>query len=261
MRPPGCPAHADAAPGVVRDDGDMTVVDPSIFNIPAGALSIELAGERVVLLPDRGLWWPREDTLFVADVHLGKAASFRALGQPVPAGTTRDNLDRLSALIDGLGTQRLVVLGDFLHAATAQQAQVMEPVYGWRERHATLHCLLVRGNHDSHAGDPPPSLQFDIQDEPFHMGPFAACHHPQTVAGAYGLAGHLHPAVQLRGRAHDRARLPCFCEVDGDGGGLMILPAFGAFTGSTLDLPPRTLRCYATGGGQVTALPWSGGGR
>lgn len=233
----------------------MTVSDSSKSKALAGALSIILAGEPVVLLHDRALWWPREATLFVADVHLGKAASFRALGQPVPSGTTRDNLERLSTLIDGLGAQRLVVLGDFLHAATAQQAQVMTPVHTWRERYATLHCVLVRGNHDSHAGDPPPSLRFDMVDEPFRMGPFAACHHPQTVTDAVVLAGHLHPAVRLRGRAHDRERLPCFCEVQAEEGGLLILPAFGAFTGSTLDLPRGTLRCYAVGGGRVTALP------
>ncbi|SDP55101.1 putative phosphoesterase [Rhodoferax sp. OV413] len=229
----------------------MKAPDPATSDAPVGALAITLAGEPVALLPDRALWWPRERTLFVADVHLGKAASFRALGQPVPAGTTRDNLDRLSLLIDELSVRQLVVLGDFLHAATAQQAQVMDPVSAWRERHATLHCTLVRGNHDSRAGDPPPSLRFDIVDEPFRIGPFAACHHPQPVIGAYALAGHLHPAVQIRGRAHTRERLPCFCEGDG----LMILPAFGAFTGSTLDLPPSTLRCYAAGGGRVTALP------
>ena len=216
-----------------------------------GALPITLAGEAVVLLPERALWWPRERALFVADVHLGKAASFRALGQPVPAGTTRDNLDRLSGLVIALGARSLVVLGDFLHAATAQQAQVIDPVLAWRERHAALRCLLVRGNHDSHAGDPPAALRFDSVDEPFRVGPFAACHHPQQVAGAMVLAGHLHPAVQLRGRGLDRLRLACFCE----GENWLILPAFGAFTGSTLELPAQTLRCYAVGGGVVMALP------
>ncbi|MCD2513299.1 ligase-associated DNA damage response endonuclease PdeM [Comamonas endophytica] len=224
------------------------------YEPPQGALALSLAGETVALLPERALWWPRERALFVADVHLGKAASFRALGQPVPSGTTRDNLERLSTLIDTLDARSLVVLGDFLHAATAQQAQVIAPVATWRERHAALRCVLVRGNHDSHAGDPPPALRFDIVDEPFRIGPFAACHHPQTVEGAQVLAGHLHPAVQLRGRAYDRARLPCFCEAPG----LLILPAFGAFTGTTLELPARTLCCYATGDGTVTALPWSG---
>ena len=219
-----------------------------------GALPITLAGEAVVLLPERALWWPRERALFVADVHLGKAASFRALGQPVPAGTTRDNLDRLSGLVNALGARSLVVLGDFLHAATAQQAQVIDPVRAWRQRHAALRCLLVRGNHDSHAGDPPAALRFDIVDEPFRVGPFAACHHPQQVAGAMVLAGHLHPAVQLRGRGLDRLRLACFCE----GENWLILPAFGAFTGSTLELPAQTLRCYAVGGGLVMALPPKG---
>ncbi|MET1116147.1 MAG: DEAD/DEAH box helicase, partial [Comamonas sp.] len=111
---------------------------------PPGALALSLAQETVALLPERALWWPRERALFVADVHLGKAASFRALGQPVPSGTTRDNLERLSGLIDALDARSLVVLGDFLHAATAQQAQVIDPIVDWRERHAALRCVLVR---------------------------------------------------------------------------------------------------------------------
>ena len=38
-------------------------------------------------------------TLFVADLHLGKSATFRARGLPVPSGTTQDNLRRLAALV------------------------------------------------------------------------------------------------------------------------------------------------------------------
>ncbi|MET0210210.1 MAG: DEAD/DEAH box helicase, partial [Burkholderiaceae bacterium] len=113
---------------------------------------------------------------------------------------------------------------------------------------------------DSHAGDPPASLQFEIVDEPWRIGPFAACHHPGTLRGAYALAGHLHPAIQLRGRAYDRQRLPCFCECAGPGEdaspGLLILPAFGAFTGTTTQLPAGTVACFAVGGGQVVAVPW-----
>lgn len=245
-----------ARPETIRrggDDGAMTPPpDPSIdAGPPAGALAMTLARERVWLLPARALWWPAARTVFVADVHLGKAASFRALGQPVPSGTTRDNLDRLGALLDDLAATRLVILGDFLHAAAAQQAQVLDPVHRWRERHARAEMLLVRGNHDSRAGDPPPSLRMSLVDEPHRLGPFAACHHPQAVAGAYALAGHLHPAVTLRGRAHEHQRLPCFCESEG----LMILPAFGAFTGTTLDGLPPGARCHAVGGGAVWAAP------
>ena len=216
-------------------------------------MKISLAGESVELLPERALWWPAAQTLFVADLHLGKAASFRALGQPVPAGTTQDNLQRLSRLIEGHGARRLVFLGDFLHAAPALRPQQIEPVQAWRDAHAGLDCVLVRGNHDRHAGDPPASLGISTVDEPWRPdgGPLAACHHPQRLPGLTVLAGHWHPAVSLRGPARDRERLPCFCQTEG----LLVLPAFGAFTGASVrPLPPDAI-CYPVGSGRVWLRP------
>ncbi|HWW70845.1 MAG TPA: hypothetical protein VN089_12960, partial [Duganella sp.] len=64
-----------------------------------GTLAIGLAGEQVLLLPEKALYWPREKMLIVADIHFGKAASFRALGVPVPGGTTADNLRALDGLL------------------------------------------------------------------------------------------------------------------------------------------------------------------
>lgn len=210
-------------------------------------MRLALAGEMVEMLAEKALWWPAERTLFIADLHLGKAASFRALGQPVPSGTTQDNLDRLSALIDQHAAQRIVFLGDFLHAAAAQQASVLNPVRQWRAQHAAVDGLLVRGNHDSHAGDPPADLRIGTVDEPHRIGPFAACHHPQQVTGAFSLAGHLHPAITLTGPARDRQRLPAFWRSEG----LLVLPAFGAFTGGSRQPAPADAQAYAVGGGQV----------
>jgi len=212
-----------------------------------GALPLTVADETLWMLPERALWWPQAITLFVADVHLGKAASFRALGQPVPAGTTDDNLQRLSQLIDSTGAARLVVLGDLLHARTAQRPALIAAVQQWRERHATLDCLLIRGNHDAHAGDPPPSLRIQVLTEPHRFGPFAACHHPLSVPDVFVLAGHVHPALNLRGRANERQRLPCFALADG----LLVLPAFGAFTGTTTQGVPVGAARFAIGGGRV----------
>lgn len=71
-----------------------------------------------------------------------------------------------------------------------------------------------------------------------------ACHHPHSVAGATVLAGHLHPTATLYGLARDSVRLPCFAWTPG----LVVLPAFGAFTGSAVDqLPPGTLRFVVQG--------------
>ncbi|WP_295853055.1 ligase-associated DNA damage response endonuclease PdeM [uncultured Xylophilus sp.] len=210
-----------------------------------------VAGETVWLLADRALFWPAARTLFVADIHLGKAATFRARGLPVPAGTTQDNLDRLSDLVDGHAAARLVVLGDFLHAAEAQTAGVLGALHGWRARHPDLAVTLVRGNHDSHAGDPPASLGIALVDEPHLLGPFACCHHPQRHPTHTVLAGHVHPAVQLRGAGRDALRLPCF----GVEEGLVLLPAFGEFTG-THALQARTGQSlYAVGAGRVWPVP------
>lgn len=218
---------------------------------PGRPLSIECAGETLWLLPEHALWWPAGRVLWVADLHLGKAATYRALGQPVPAGTTRENLARLSALLHHYQPAQLVFLGDFLHAAQARTPSLLAELADWRESHGALACLLVRGNHDSRAGDPPTSLNIQVVDEPWPIGPFAACHHPQKDAARYVIAGHLHPALTLRGPGRDHLRLPCFSFDER----CAVLPAFGEFTGgwSVERQAGRTL--YAVGGQAVWRVP------
>lgn len=193
----------------------------------ADGAHVHWAGEDLYLLPAPALWWPAKRVLFVADVHLGKAASYRALGQPVPHGTTQRNLDRLDALIHDCQPAQLVLLGDLLHAPEARTASVLDSLAAWRARHDALAMTLVRGNHDSRAGDPPAALGVAVVDEPWLIGPFAACHHPQTHPTHFVLAGHLHPVCLLRGRGRDRLRLRCFVQE----GRQAVLPAFGEFTG------------------------------
>jgi uncharacterized protein len=214
-------------------------------------LAIECAGETLWLLPEQALWWPARRVLWIADLHLGKAATYRALGQPVPAGTTRENLARLSALLQHYQPAQLVFLGDFLHAAQAKTPSLLAELAAWRQSHAALPCLLVRGNHDSRAGDPPPSLDIQSVDEPWTIGPFAACHHPQRHATHFVLAGHLHPALSLHGRGHDYLRLACF-SVEAH---CAVLPAFGEFTGGMTVAPQAGRTLYAVGGQAVWRLP------
>ena len=218
---------------------------------PDAACQVQWAGECLHLLPERALWWPAAGTLFLADLHLGKAATFRALGQPVPGGTSAENLGRLDAILARTGARELVFLGDFLHAAQARTPQLMAQLDAWRARHTALRCTLVRGNHDSRAGDPPPSLGIAIVDEPWFLGPFACCHHPQQHPTHFVLAGHLHPACSIHGRGRDSVRLPCFVQE----GAQAILPAFGEFTGGWHVPAAPGRRFYGVGGDAVWALP------
>lgn len=126
---------------------------------PIGAHAITLpCGTALQLLPQRALWWPAAHMVLVADVHFGKAATFRRAGQPVPHGTTADNLARLDAVLAATGADHLVFLGDFLHARSGAADALWQQLLPWRQRHARVAMTLVRGNHDQHAGDPPAAL-------------------------------------------------------------------------------------------------------
>jgi len=214
-------------------------------------LRISLAGEDAVLHPSGALFLPSHQTLLVADAHFGKAVSFRKLGVPVPEATTTATLDSLTTALADTGAREVVFLGDFLHSARSHARQTLDALHDWRERHADLRLTLIRGNHDARAGDPPASLLIRVLDEPFRLGPFALCHHPHPVAGAYVLAGHWHPCISVAGRAFERLRLPCYWLGDEVG----VLPAFGSFTGMhRIDVRPGD-RIFALADGVVRALP------
>jgi len=211
--------------------------------------TIAAAGRPLTLLAEKAAFLAGSRTLLVADAHLGKAVSFRALGVPVPRGTTSETLDRLSALIATWRARRVVFLGDFLHSARAHAPATLGAVARWRRAHAALELVLVRGNHDDRAGDPPSYLGMRVVDEPLLLDGFALCHHPRPRPGAYVLAGHLHPCVSIGGR-FDHLRLPCFWLGDDVG----VLPAFGAFTGMHPIVAGANDRVFPIADGAVGSL-------
>jgi DNA ligase-associated metallophosphoesterase len=228
-----------------------------LFDPPAtsraidGSLTTALDGERVTLLAERALYWPRERTLFVADVHLGKAAAFRAGGVPLPRGSTAADLARLTRLLERTGASRIVVLGDFIHAKAGRVAALTEAFARWRVQHAAIDVMLVRGNHDARAGDPPAAWNVGCVDEPFALPPFLACHRITQPATGYALCGHVHPGVRVHGSGEQSARLPCFVL----GARRAILPAFGRFTGLADVLPAPRERIVVIAGRELFALP------
>jgi DNA ligase-associated metallophosphoesterase len=193
---------------------------------------VEAGGVELHLLAGKAAWWDAGRTLLVADAHFGKAVSFRRLGVPVPEGTTGGTLAALDALLATHAAQRIVFLGDLLHSRHAHARETIDAFAAWRELRPELELVLVRGNHDDRAGDPPASWGVRCVDEPFALpgaAGLALCHHPDAGLarhGAYLLAGHDHPCITV-GQGIDRLRLPCFHF----GARIGVLPAFGTFTG------------------------------
>jgi uncharacterized protein len=204
------------------------------------SMHINIANESLTLLPQKALYWPREKTLFIADAHFGKAASFRAAGIPMPPGTTTNTLAKIDDCLRATRAECIVFLGDFLHNRDSRAKETFDKFTGWRDANAQLKLQLVRGNHDAKAGDPPIEWNIGCVDEGEMLGPFCLAHHPEPDLRGYVLAGHLHPAVRLQGRANDSMRLPCFWF----GAYVAVLPAFGSFTGTYTVLPRQGDRVF-----------------
>jgi uncharacterized protein len=213
-------------------------------------LVIDLRGEPLHLLSERAVYRERTGTLLVADPHFGKSAAFRAAGLAVPGGTTRAALERLDRALARTGARRVVFLGDFFHARSGRVPATLTSLAEWRGRHPDLELVLVRGNHDRHAGDPLPDLRITPVEAPLLQPPFALCHHPEPVDGHYVLAGHLHPAAVVRGAARQRERLPCFWF----GAEVGVLPAFGEFTGAAEIRPAPGNRVFVVADGEVVEV-------
>ena len=211
---------------------------------------VDIAGEVLQLLPERAAFWKRTGTLFIADFHLGKAASFRKAGIPMPTGTTTENVDRLERCIATLGATRLVFLGDFLHSAEGRAERTLARFGEWRATRKDLEIVLVRGNHDDRAGDPPAGWGMHCVNPGEGMAPFALVHEPKPVRGGYALAGHIHPAVRLSGGAGESLRLPCFWF----GPRVGVLPSFGAFTGSAVVRPKAGDRVFVVADDEVLSV-------
>jgi uncharacterized protein len=214
-------------------------------------VELTVGGQRLALLAERAAFLTAQGLLLVADAHIGKAASFRKLGVPVPEATTQGTLDRLSAALSKTGAAGIVFLGDLLHSARAHNSTTLAAVQAWRDAHRDVELTLVRGNHDSHAGDPPAAWGVRCLDGPLLLSGLALDHEPRAHAGHYTLAGHVHPACVVSGRGPGALRLPCFHF----GPEVGVLPAFGEFTGAAV-LPrgPGT-RVFAIADDAVRELP------
>lgn len=190
-------------------------------------------GETLHLHSLRAIYWQREKTLLISDLHLGKATHFRKHGIPVPHELSDTNWDKLISLLLDFQPQRVIFLGDLFHSDWNEE---------WDDfSHLTIQFSqvqfeLVPGNHDILLADYYKNAQILLHPPLLTITPFLFSHHPleNIPNNYYNLCGHIHPSVCLRGNGRQRMRLPCFYFNAHQG----IMPAFGAFTG-TADIQPQ----------------------
>lgn len=181
---------------------------------------------RFVAHAQRGLYWPAQKALLVADLHWGKDSTFRAHGIPVSRGLLVDELARLEQLCEESGAERLWVLGDLCHSRDGLDAETIEIIAEFCTRLPPR--VLVEGNHDRGLKRLVSGWGFEWWDEGVEVAGIALHHHPRP-----GIHGHLHPTYQVQ-RPGERVRLACFHW----GSQRLALPAFTGFSNG----PPVTLK-------------------
>lgn len=215
------------------------------------ALAVDIRGERLLLHAHRAVIWPARATVLIADLHLGKSEFFRRSGLAAPEGSSAQDLQRLGELIEEHSARRVVLLGDFVHAAFQQRGDHEDTFASWRDRYGSVQIVVIAGNHDRRAAGRVLTSAVDWAGAEVIEGPFVLRHHPARTMEGYTLCGHIHPVVQLYGMRRERTRMPVFWRQEQ----CLVLPSFGEFTGGAEVEPGVNDRLYAVAGGEVWALP------
>ena len=197
---------------------------------------IELGG--VLLLADMAgvLVIEDSDVLVVSDLHLEKGSARAHRGAFLPPYDSRTTLARLARAITRLRPRAVIALGDSFHDVRGGERLCAEDRAALSELQRGRDWLWISGNHDPEL---PAGLEGDSADEWSHGG--LTFRHEPAVGAAHEIAGHLHPCARVSREGHIQRR-PCFAF----GGGRLLLPAFGAYTGGLNVLDPAVSGLFAS---------------
>ncbi len=171
-------------------------------------------GQELVARPSGALYWPAQEALVVADMHLGKSGRIARLGGALlPPFESIATLERLNVDLMDSGARRLICLGDSFDDDTARTELGAAEVQlrALCKRHEVI---WVSGNHD-----------------PAHRGVLGECVDELQISGlalrhiagvAPDISGHYHPKLRFMGQRRRAFLL---------GAAHLILPAFGVYTG------------------------------
>lgn len=212
------------------------------------AKAFNLRHQRFWLLPEKAIYWQKQKTLLVSDLHIGKSGHFRKNGIPVPDHINESNLNSLDQILDKTSPNHLIILGDLFHSDLNNEWQQFVT---WRKQYHQLEVSLVIGNHDI------------LKTQNYHAGiinvfkkltlnPFLLTHDVSLLkdpaaSDNYILSGHVHPAVKLTGSGRQSMKLPCFYFGKDYG----ILPAFGGFTGTHIIEPNEEDNVFVVAESQI----------
>jgi DNA ligase-associated metallophosphoesterase len=201
---------------------------PAAWGSEEQVVLLHFAGHTFEPLLSGALFWRAESILLVADLHLEKFSSFARRGHMLPPYDTGLTLRRLERDLEQTRAERVVSLGDSFHRDEGTETLLDADRLRLMALLGKSHWTWLSGNHDPS----PHTLGGVCVDTLEHRG-ITLVHEPRRGSRAATIAGHLHPAATVVANGHG-ARRPCFVH----DGKLLVLPAYGAGTGSMNILGP-----------------------
>ena len=223
--------------------------DGSFHVSTQSSLAVSIEGLDFRLLVKRGLFWPQQQTLFIADTHFGKEATFRSQGVAVPRGSTQGTLTTITQVISECQASRLVLLGDMFHARSSISKDIRETLDAFFAAQPQLRFTLVLGNHDRSFRTLATSWPIEIVDSGTAIDLVSISHLPQEPSPSTKLllCGHLHPAYRFSSKMDSVGKLPCFWLSNRQ----FVLPAIGEFTGTHVIKPNKSDQTWVIADDQI----------
>lgn len=184
---------------------------------------IYIKEQHLILTNQRALFWKEASALILSDLHLGKTAHFRKNGIPLPSDIILEDLKRLSNLIDHFNPEKIIVVGDFLHAGKNSEFEIYK---NWKLEFPALKIILVKGNHDRILEKHFLELEISEIYSIYKENEFTFSHEDLKNESQFVISGHLHPGVVLQSSTR-KLKFPCYVVTENQ----LILPAFSTFTG------------------------------
>ncbi|MBI5857541.1 MAG: ligase-associated DNA damage response endonuclease PdeM [Sphingobacteriales bacterium] len=205
--------------------------------------------------PERCLYWEQQNTIIIADMHLGKAGHFRKSGIPVPQDVNKADLQRLIALLLFFKADRVIIVGDFTHSAANKELELFKR---WRSDFPLFRFDLVKGNHDILEDHWYFETDITVHKKELVIGDFCFRHETPSsnplddcAAASFVFSGHVHPGIRMSGQGRQTLKLPCFYFTKNH----CILPAFSKFTGLYKVEPKEEDLVYAIAGTEIIKKP------
>jgi DNA ligase-associated metallophosphoesterase len=189
---------------------------------------IIIRDQQLWLSHHRCIYWEDKKVLILSDTHFSKTGHFRKEGIGLPQGIFNDDLKRFVNIIQYFNPEKVIIVGDLFHS---YQNKEIEQFYKLRREAIDIPLVLVKGNHDVLSNKYYKELNIEYHETSLQLSPFSFTHDIQTIkekSDLYYFTGHIHPGVQIKSKAKQSVRLPCFYFKDD----FSYLPAFSLFTGT-----------------------------